>query len=471
MFCLLVLSSFLIFGIAGAATLYAIDDMGLRDEAASGEEGVKVAGAPWLKDAAAALNQTLVIPISAVSVRYATGRLTSRSPQLAFSVTVSKASSTTEEEEDSPEIASEETILHHRNPKGSKSALLLCTAGPSLRRQSVPPDGICDQLYYTSVHVLDHRVQSAEDDAGWNRFRRSMAALKKPSTTGGIAFDIRYLEEESLYHSEFRTELRTLSTKNIRHFGILNVIANADVLAGMVTRLKKITARLKVLQYHDRSRFLAVAIGLSKHNEGFAWDRYRQYLKTLSSYPLDILVAISSVGGIAGERECFAIPPTIWSSANGTSPSLERHVELVSEWASSIPDTLRLGLSLEMGVTSYVLANRSTHRRDAPFAPCLQSSLDSYEQVCHPGARVWRLDRIDTNIGSRGSWIFFFDNAHSVVAKAERAMANVRREKFCWLLFDVHLSDLSGKCIPLFHRERKLAEHLSSVVGESQHDE
>ncbi|KAK8758650.1 hypothetical protein V5799_003718 [Amblyomma americanum] len=132
----------------------------------------------------------------------------------------------------------------------------------------------------------------------------------------------QYLEEESLYHSEFRTELRTLSTKNIRHFGILNVIANADVLAGMVTRLKKITARLKVLQYHDRSRFLAVAIGLSKHNEGFAWDRYRQYLKTLSSYPLDILVAISSVGGIAGERECFAIPPTIWSSANGTSPSL-----------------------------------------------------------------------------------------------------------------------------------------------------
>ncbi|KAH7953077.1 hypothetical protein HPB49_004266 [Dermacentor silvarum] len=55
-------------------------------------------------------------------------------------------------------------------------------------------------------------------------------------------FEPRYLEEKALYDSELRTDLRTLSTKNIRHFGILNVIANADVLTGMVAKLKKITA-------------------------------------------------------------------------------------------------------------------------------------------------------------------------------------------------------------------------------------
>lgn len=455
-------SVLLIFAISGISTFYAIQNMGLHERVAPPENG---GDAPALKEALETENFTLAPSRPTAG----SGQRSSRTHSSVSQKITTWESVPTRDEGRLPEVPGGPTQLPVETTEAStRGPLLLCTVGPSLQEQSIPPDGICDQLFYTSVHVMRRTVHSVHDELGWLRFKEAMAAVSQPGTTGGLAFDVRYLEEKALYDSELRTDLRTLSTKNIRHFGILNVIANADVLTGMVAKLKKITARLKMLQYHDKTRFLAVAMGLSTYNQGSAWDKYRQLLRTVSSFPVDVLVAISSVSTI-GDNECSAIPPSVWQSANGTSPTIKHQLEFVSESAQYVRSDIRLGLSFEMGVTSYVLQDPSTRRNSSPFAPCGQYSLDSYEQVCRSTGKVSRITSIETNVGSSGSWIFFFDDEYSLVEKAQKVMTSARKNKFCWLLFDVHLTDLSGTCSPLFHREKKFAQYLRSLADEKQH--
>ncbi|KAH7953078.1 hypothetical protein HPB49_004267 [Dermacentor silvarum] len=91
-----------------------------------------------------------------------------------------------------PEVPGGPTQLPVETTEAStRGPLLLCTVGPSLQEQSIPPDGICDQLFYTSVHVMRRTVHSVHDELGWLRFKEAMAAVSQPGTTGGLAFDVR----------------------------------------------------------------------------------------------------------------------------------------------------------------------------------------------------------------------------------------------------------------------------------------
>ncbi|XP_075730753.1 uncharacterized protein LOC142774250 [Rhipicephalus microplus] len=67
---------------------------------------------------------------------------------------------------------------------------IICTVGSTaVFGQMVPPDGLCNYIYYTNVVPIKGDLFAVEINRSWEVFKETLATYQ--TTSGGIGFDVR----------------------------------------------------------------------------------------------------------------------------------------------------------------------------------------------------------------------------------------------------------------------------------------
>ncbi|KAL3203609.1 hypothetical protein MRX96_041803 [Rhipicephalus microplus] len=111
--------------------------------------------------------------------------------------------------------------------------VLLCTVGECKAGTTarLPPDGLCDLLFYTALHLrpLTNGSQAiTAHKTNWRPFRREAAAAKR--TRYGVSFPLRNIEQMTRYlaSKKSRRQIQSLFKAHIEHFGVLNFTVDSE---------------------------------------------------------------------------------------------------------------------------------------------------------------------------------------------------------------------------------------------------
>ncbi|KAH7935243.1 hypothetical protein HPB52_004942 [Rhipicephalus sanguineus] len=165
-------------------------------------------------------------------------------------------------DDSSPDSAIEASIT---SPSVSVDELI-CTVGASaVFEQMVPPDGLCHYIYYTHVAVVKGSLHAVEVSQSWHAFQNALVTYK--TTSGGIAFDVRYVNVGDLDASLEDKSLKNLTSRNVKHYGVLNVLDTASKVKGVFAKAKGL---LKAHMYpvfapKNLSDFLPVSFGTAEY--------------------------------------------------------------------------------------------------------------------------------------------------------------------------------------------------------------
>ncbi|XP_065294923.1 uncharacterized protein [Dermacentor albipictus] len=276
---------------------------------------------------------------------------------------------------------------------------LICTvSGFAVFSTMYPPDGLCHFLFYWNVVVSGGTMRGVEVSTSWDVFKKEM--IKRKNTSGGISFDSRYVTAGSIRSVE--KELNDLTTRNIMHYGVLNMLATAAKAHVLWQRTKVLLKELKTIQGNDSNKRIILAMGL--YDYGSQGEYYGDFTilfrEAIEQSSADTVIAISSVGWLYDRSRCECTPPSVWDT----------------EALPGLPSTLA---------------------RKYPDLPCKNVSRLTRSLV-HP----------DVGIASaelQPSLIFIFEDEDTLEKKCNdlARLSTYLRPNMAILLLNVHLGDYS----------------------------
>ncbi|KAH7935242.1 hypothetical protein HPB52_004941 [Rhipicephalus sanguineus] len=252
---------------------------------------------------------------------------------------------------------------------------LICTVGATaIFEQMIPPDGLCDYVYYTNVVVIKGNLHAIEISRSWEAFKNALATFN--TTSGGIGFDVRYVTVADLDATLEDKSLKDLASRNVKHYGVLNVLDTASKVKGVFAKAKGLL-RASGACFSRRlpPGFPGVMLRLGHGLRDYAPHSALPKLiagATLSHSVADTVIAYSSVGWIESEDECLAHPPVFWD--RGVLPHGDRAPDLC------MPLRMR-STNLRNGMSVLVL---NTHLGDfRTESPCQNNvdRLDPFDRV------------------------------------------------------------------------------------------
>ncbi|KAL3196852.1 hypothetical protein MRX96_014946 [Rhipicephalus microplus] len=295
----------------------------------------------------------------------------------------------------------------------------------------VPPDGLCNYIYYTSVVVSKGNIYAIEGTRSWNVFQNALSTFKK--TSGGIGFDVRYVTVQDLDATLDSKWLKNLTSRNVKHYGVLNVLETSAKVKGVFGKAKDLLKQMKTLQGSDGNRRTLIAMGIYNYHEKDAWSNLQEmFTEAVEQSVADTVIAYSSVGWIQSESECLSVPPSVWdksvfledSAKNADRvPDIQTVVGMMKK-DRKIKEGIRIGFSFELATLAYILLKLDAAN---PYkninAPCSRMFLTDLSQLCE------ELSKSSTSL----------------------------RQDVSVLLLNAHLGDFSknGKCSKEKHEDRK----------------
>ncbi|KAH9375870.1 hypothetical protein HPB48_011782 [Haemaphysalis longicornis] len=297
-----------------------------------------------------------------------------------------------------------------------------------------PEDGLCDYIYYTSVVILNRKLTAVNIQISWNVFKSQMKKRRK--TGGGIGFDFRYVTAPLLQGSNIKRQLTALVKENIKHYGLLNIMEESyNILEKKTETVRHLITVMKKIQGGDSTRKTIVALGLFKYDENI-WKHFKTIFKrVVDEYAADTVIAISSVGAVESHRDCEAVPPSV-TTKHRNYPSMERHGELVKASFQYKKSTAVVGLSLEMGVMTYLLKHNSGGAHDIAYKPCLNAGpLSDASMVCPYDTPQAKVESSATVAGyvmrTSQAHVFLGDTVKTIEDKVSFTGVKCRRPLFC----------------------------------------
>ncbi|KAH8035480.1 hypothetical protein HPB51_005715 [Rhipicephalus microplus] len=216
--------------------------------------------------------------------------------------------------------------------------------------EMVPPDGLCNYIYYTSVVVSKGNIYAIEGTRSWNVFQNALSTFKK--TSGGIGFDVRYVTVKDLDATLDSKWLKNLTSRNVKHYGVLNVLETSAKVKGVFGKAKDLLKQMKTLQGSDGNRRTLIAMGIYSYHEKDAWSNLQEmFTEAVEQSVADTVIAYSSVGWIQSESECLSVPPSVWDKSVFLEDSAKN--------ADRVPDIRNAVMSASVNVADTV--NASAH--------------------------------------------------------------------------------------------------------------
>ncbi|KAH7970866.1 hypothetical protein HPB49_016249 [Dermacentor silvarum] len=269
---------------------------------------------------------------------------------------------------------------------------IVCTIGDyALFPSMIPRDGLCNYVYYTNVVVVKDKLNGVAVSQSWEMFEKEMRTLTR--TSGGIGFDIRYTNADSV-NSEVEKKLRELVPKNIKHYGVLNVLQRANKVNDLYNKAKGLLSKLKRVQGNDAQRKTLIALGIYNYREQNAYGILQNmFTDAVNNHVADTVIAYSSVGWIERDLECYSHPPAIFNrgsyqgaaAAESERAPEMRRIALMMTRDKQFTSNTKMGLSFELGTLVYQL--KTPYAGQSPSfemanAPCTTLYVTSLEVVC-----------------------------------------------------------------------------------------
>lgn len=348
---------------------------------------------------------------------------------------------------------------------------LVCTVGAdAVLGKQYPADGLCDYLYYTDVVIVNLTLYATKVQTSWAFFQKHMKTMSK--TSGGIAFDVRYLTLDRFRHPNTIRQLNALATNNVRHYGLLNILTQLAALKPLLDNAKALLEEMKKIQGNDTSRKAIIALGLFNYSQPNAWRDYVDlFKKAVNEYQADTVFSISSSGLLESEQNCICLPPSVIYSPDPAYPSFDRHRQLTSPDFHYDKASAVVGLTFQLGVLTYVLEKATTSLRQSindlgrvQYQKCASAGMADAGLGCD--SEVWRQKLHDW--GTVG-YVFPLDNRHIYISESHHGafhkvkhILNGSRHRISLLAFNVHLEFLrSNQCRPKFQYLQDLRDGLN----------
>ncbi|XP_070389658.1 uncharacterized protein [Dermacentor albipictus] len=335
---------------------------------------------------------------------------------------------------------------------------ILCSVGRTAIAETMyPPEGLCTYLFYTDVVIVEAKIVAAAERNSWNVFQ--IKAKKYNTMKSGIAFDHRYISTKLI--SEAMGELTMLATNKIGSYGLLNIITKPTVLYQTVLALRPAIEALKNIQGSDPGKTTVIAIGSYDYSVSGFMAKYKDiFAEVVGTFKADIVIAISSVGSMEDEANCYAAPPNVLTSPILRFPSMRSHWHLVSSNTTRyINNNILVGLSFEMGALIYVLKKDARNLNSSAYAECTNFGMTSRDVICATRKHVDRDEQLlrrpyfiygtflTTSTNRHVAFAEYHTSVRDKYTAARRRFGSVRK-RAALMLFNVHLGDVRKKCGP-----------------------
>ncbi|XP_070389657.1 uncharacterized protein [Dermacentor albipictus] len=332
---------------------------------------------------------------------------------------------------------------------------MLCSVGRTAIAETMyPPEGLCTYLFYTDVVIVDAKIVAAAERNSWNLFQTK--AKKYNTVKSGIAFDHRYISTNLI--SEAMGELTMLATNKIASYGLLNIITKPSVLHQTVLAVRPAIEALKNIQGRDPGKTTVIAIGSYDYSGSGFMAKYKDiFAEVVGTFKADIVIAISSVGSMENEANCYAAPPNVLISPILRFPSMESHWPLVRHNATYANGETLVGLSFEMGALIYVLTQDAKSLNDSAYASCTEAGMTSQDAICPFSKNIDKKNQwlkepymvygtyIHNNTKRHVAFSEYFTSLREKYTKARRIFGSLHHRS-ALLMFNVHLGDVRKKC-------------------------
>lgn len=327
----------------------------------------------------------------------------------------------------------------------------VCTVGGSaVMARMYPSDGLCDYIYYTYIALAGDVVVSSTSQKSWTTFQERAKGYRK--TGAGVAFDSPYITADLIRKPNAKTLLNGLARNNVPHYGLLNVMAQDQNLVALFGQASTVIKELKNIQGSNQARKTIIAVGMYNYAQMSSWNIYQNVLKrAVQETGADIVIAISSTSMALNRQECFVVPPLAIKMNLPTYPSLERFAPLV---AVSYPYNKRaaiVGLSMEMAVLTFHLTADASSPAGSVYSRCKTAAISSADLMCprerhltdeHPSSTLAGFAQDNSK-----QLVFTAETDDTIQKKVDYITKLKLRSRFAWLLYNVHLTDIEGRCL------------------------
>ncbi|XP_065311805.2 uncharacterized protein [Dermacentor albipictus] len=240
---------------------------------------------------------------------------------------------------------------------------LVCTVGAyALYPSMIPTDGLCHYVYYSDVIMARDTLHGDLVPESWATFQSEMGTRSR--TSGGIGFDIRYSTAAGV-SAGIEKQLRELANKNIKHYGVLNLLQKAAKMKNMYSKAKELLKKLKGVQGNDATRKTLLAFGIYNYREKDAYTILQDiFTDAINNHVADTVIIYSSVGWIETEGVCYSHPTSVFDKSDFKGSSADKEADrapYISKIAQFMRRTVRytsdtkMGLSFELGTLVYTL--------------------------------------------------------------------------------------------------------------------
>ncbi|XP_049514531.1 uncharacterized protein LOC125941414 [Dermacentor silvarum] len=334
----------------------------------------------------------------------------------------------------------------------------------------IPRDGLCTYVYYTNVVIVMNDFRGVTVPQSWEMFEKEMKTLTRSS--GGIGFDIRYTNAAAV-NAEVEKKLRELVPKNIKHYGVLNVLQRANKVNDLFNKAKGLLTKLKQVQGNDAQRKTLLALGLYNYREQNAYGILQNMFNdAVDNHVADTVIAYSSVGWIERDLECYSHPPAIFNRGSYQGAAVAeserapemRRIALMMTRDKQFRSNTKMGLSFELGTLVYQLKKPYPGQIPTPEmanVPCTNLYVTSLDVAPCETDLLFRRAELFTGVNvaivkGNNKTAIFFESEKSLRKKCAKLAENATflRPDMSLLMVNAHLGDPTQSCVGLDGKER-----------------
>ncbi|XP_070382092.1 uncharacterized protein [Dermacentor albipictus] len=334
----------------------------------------------------------------------------------------------------------------------------------------IPTDGLCHYVYYSDVIMARDTLHAALVPESLATFQNEMP--RRSRTSGGIGFDIRYSTAAGV-SAAIEKKLKELANKNIKHYGVLNLLQTAAKMKGMYSKAKELLRKLKGVQGNDATRKTLLAFGIYNYREKDAYTILQEFFTdAINNHVADTVIIYSSVGWIEREGVCYSHPTSVFDKSDfkgsavkeaDRAPYISKIAQFMRRTVQYTSDT-KMGLSFELGTLVYTLKNPysgdivTDEMVNAECTVLFVTSLDV--APCKLDLQQRRVELFhDVNVAQvKGDKMkaMFFESEDTLRRKCLKLAHNstMLRADMSLLLVNAHLGDPTKSCPDLDGRER-----------------
>ncbi|XP_077523473.1 uncharacterized protein LOC144134432 [Amblyomma americanum] len=331
---------------------------------------------------------------------------------------------------------------------------LLCSVGLTAALPSqYPPDGACDILIYTHVRVESKMLLAVDTEISYAAFRNACKLYTE--STCGLSFDVRYLHPRMFANTDIRDQLTdVMRTARINHYAIMNIYQQRDIARNFSLDAGATLKEFRSLLGSDRKKNkVIIGLGYFDYNQSDSVSSLSYLAENTATSDVDIVVIITSVLTSPNRLPCTTLPANALKSPSTLLLPMEKAVPMALS-NFGIP-SLTVAFSFQMGVLLYRTQQRHAHPFDALYKECTSMSISDYSTACGVTPQELHSERITIGFSSNRSFadtgkvvLQTFDTLRFMMDKANVIMGTPGiRANFTWFLFNVHLTDLTGRCL------------------------